>query len=106
MNLYLVQNGKLKEQSCITLRDEYKKRIGRYAQIEIIEQTPKNGKSLWPAQARWRVLLDERGKSYSSEAFAKQLNQWSMHHGAIAFAIGEAYGHDEATNPKLMRACV
>ena len=33
----------------------------------------------------------------SSEDLAKKMEQWSMHHGALSFAIGEAYGHDDCT---------
>ena len=97
MQLHLVQNGKIKDRHIQALRDEFVKRISRYGQLHIHEQTPKGNKSLWPTQARWRVLLDERGESFSSEAFAQQMEQWAMHHGALAFAIGEAYGHDDAT---------
>ncbi len=97
MNIWVVQNGKIKDPQILALRDEYLKRFQRYGKLTVHEQSPKSGKSLWPSQARWRVLLDERGKSMSSEVFAKNIEQWLVQHGPIAFAVGESYGHDEAT---------
>jgi 23S rRNA pseudoU1915 N3-methylase RlmH len=49
-----------------------------------------------PESCRWKVLLDEGGEQPDSEGLAKQLAIWSMRHGEIAFAIGDAYGHDPA----------
>lgn len=42
------------------------------------------------------VLLDERGKEYSSEAFASELEKWARAgSGKISFVIGGAYGVSE-----------
>lgn len=39
------------------------------------------------------ILLDEKGKKYSSTAFAKQLQQWFNHgSGRLIFLIGGAFG--------------
>ena len=44
-----------------------------------------------------RVLLDEKGKSYSSRTFASQLQTWYEQHPLpIAFLIGSADGHSQA----------
>ncbi|MDA3961678.1 MAG: 23S rRNA (pseudouridine(1915)-N(3))-methyltransferase RlmH [Planctomycetota bacterium] len=96
MRLIVVQNGKLKDTHCIALRDEYCKRFGRFGKLEIIERKAKPGQSLWP-RCDWRVLLDERGERFTSPALADKLAQWSMTKGTIAFALGEAHGHDDAT---------
>jgi 23S rRNA (pseudouridine1915-N3)-methyltransferase len=50
------------------------------------------------ANATRRIALDERGKDLSSEALARIVGQW-RDEGAreIAFLIGGADGHDEAT---------
>lgn len=97
MNITVMQNGKVRDKNIIALRDEYVKRFKRYGQLQIIEKSPKDGQSLWPQQARWRILLDEHGEQLSSEQLAKKMDLWSMHHGALSFAIGESYGHDECT---------
>ncbi len=104
MNITVIQNGKIKDKNIIALRDEYTKRFQRYGKLKVQESSPKPGKSLWPDNCKWRVLLDERGDTYTSEQFAQQLNQWTMTYGAVGFAIGEAYGHDEQT--KTEASCV
>jgi len=44
-----------------------------------------------------RVMLDERGKTLSSEAFARQIERWRDEGaGEIVFFIGGADGHDQA----------
>lgn len=41
------------------------------------------------------VLLDERGRQWSSPQFATQLNRWQAHSsGRLVFVIGGAYGVD------------
>ena len=53
------------------------------------------GQSAGPAAKR--VVLDERGKSLSSEAFAEQIGRWRDDGaGEIDFFIGGADGHDKA----------
>ena len=37
MNIKIICLGKIKEHSLLDLIDEYKKRIGKYANIEIVE---------------------------------------------------------------------
>ena len=43
------------------------------------------------------VLLDEKGKAYSSRAFSKQLNKWQAQSGKrLIFLIGGAFGFSDA----------
>jgi len=42
------------------------------------------------------VLLDEKGKTYSSIQFASQLEKLRMQHASIVFIIGGAYGFHES----------
>lgn len=93
MNLTVIQTGRLRDPQVAALRDEYLKRFKRFGTLTVAEREPKGDTPLWPAQARWRVVLDERGNQPTSEVFAKQLQQWTMHHGHVAFLVGEAYGH-------------
>lgn len=97
MRITVVQTGRLKDKAIHELRDEYVKRFGRFGKLTIIEREPKGDAPLWPSSARWKVILDERGTTYTSEAFADRLAHWSMHHGDIAFCIGDAYGHHAPT---------
>lgn len=93
MRLILVQHGRLRDAHVTALRDEYVKRFKRFGSLTIVEREPKSDTPLWPASARWKVLLDERGTVFTSEQFARKLEQWTMHHGEIAFLVGDAYGH-------------
>lgn len=93
MKIAVVQTGRLRDPHVAALRDEYVKRFGRYGKLEIHEREPKGDNPLWPAGARWRIALDERGDQLDSVAFAKRLERWSAAHGPLAFLVGEAYGH-------------
>jgi 23S rRNA (pseudouridine1915-N3)-methyltransferase len=91
--LHVVQTGRLKDAHIAALRDEYVKRFSRFGRLEVVEREPKGEAPLWPAPARWRVVLDERGEQLDSPGLAKKLERWSAAHGAIAFLVGSAYGH-------------
>lgn len=87
---------------------EYLKRLTRYAKVEyIVLKSAKGGKN-YPsekiAEQEGRellkrikkndlvVLLDEKGKQFSSEKFAVQLEKWMVSQGDMVFVIGGAYG--------------
>jgi 23S rRNA (pseudouridine1915-N3)-methyltransferase len=93
MKLTVVQHGRIRDPHVCALRDEYLKRFKRFGTLTIVEREPKGDTPLWPASARWKVILDERGQQFTSEAFAAKVQNWTMHHGEVAFLIGEAYGH-------------
>lgn len=99
MRLTVVQQGRIRDPHCQALREEYCKRFRRYGQLQWVdhESRKSSAQSMWPDHARWRVLLDERGKAYSSPELARQLEHWTMRYGPIAFAIGGADGHNQAT---------
>jgi len=47
------------------------------------------------------ILLDERGKEYSSVEFSKQLENWKMNsYKRIIFVIGGGYGFDDELKGK------
>jgi 23S rRNA (pseudouridine1915-N3)-methyltransferase len=94
MKLSVVQRGKLRDRQIEALRDEYVKRFRRYGTLAVVES---EREPLWPASARWKVLLDERGEQPTSEELSKLLQRWTMRHGEVAFAVGGAHGHDAAT---------
>jgi len=97
MKLVVVQRGAMRDRSILALRDEYVKRFRRYGTLRLIER-PAEGKvgAFWPESCRWKVVLDEGGEQPDSVELAKLLATWSMRQGEIAFAIGDAYGHDPA----------
>lgn len=97
MKLLVIQAGKLREKQVIALRDDYVQRFRRHGQLTVSDVARPGEQGVWPGTRCWKVLLDERGEQWTSEAFAKRLAQWTMQHGTVAFAVGDAYGHDPAT---------
>ena len=93
MRLSVIQTGRLRDPHLVALRDEFTKRFARFGRLTISEVEPKGRGTLWPASARWKVALDERGECWTSEVFAARIGEWTMRHGEIAFLIGDAYGH-------------
>jgi 23S rRNA (pseudouridine1915-N3)-methyltransferase len=97
--------GKTKEPAIRALTEEYVKRISRYAQfggVELRDESAllaacgrhvsgKAGKSTL-------VLLDSRGKQFSSEEFARFLGDYQDRNPLpLVFAVGPADGFSEAT---------
>ncbi len=89
----------------------FQKRISRYIKFETTtfpEGTSKvkaaDGAKQWEAEkikslikpGDVLVLLDEKGKQYTSRAFAEQLNKWMVSGPRrLVFIIGGAYGFSE-----------
>ncbi len=92
---------------------EFSKRIQKFAPYEtIIVETPKKWHALAPEQLKEEegqkvlniispkdhlILLDERGKQFTSQQFAQHLDSWLANTmGNLYFAIGGAYGFSPA----------
>jgi 23S rRNA (pseudouridine1915-N3)-methyltransferase len=102
--------GKTKEPAIQSLTDEYLKRISRYAQVEgmaLRDQAallqmcgrsgPAKGSKTASAGKSTLVLMDSRGKQFSSEEFAKFLGEYQDRNPLpLVFAIGPADGFSEA----------
>jgi len=96
--------GKTKEPAIQSLTDEYLKRIARYAEIEglaVKDETavlalarPGRGKDRGK-QGHRLVLLDSRGKQFSSEELAAFLEREQVHAVPLLFAIGGSDGFTE-----------
>ena len=100
MRITVIQQGRIRDQAIITLREDYLTRFRRFGKLTITEAEPKGDQPMWPTSAKWRVLLDERGDTPDSTAFAKRLAEWSMRHGDICFLVGDAYGPHAPTAAK------
>jgi len=91
----------------------YEERIRRYADLNPVpvpeERVPSGGKISYILRQEGRrirerlppgaftVALDQRGKQFSSEAFARFLEKWSLSgSGEIAFLLGGPYGLEES----------
>lgn len=92
---------------------EYEKRASRYWPLEVIEVKAAPGNSRAPDDVRRReaerlleratgtiVALDERGRSLTSDAFAKWVADRRDRAEDTSFVIGGAFGLDEAVRKR------
>jgi 23S rRNA (pseudouridine1915-N3)-methyltransferase len=99
--------GKTKEQAIDALTAEYLKRLRRYAEIEGAASKDESAvlKACSPG-ARPKhnlVLLDSRGKQFSSEEFAGWLREYQDRNPApLLIAIGPADGFSEEARRSAM----
>lgn len=101
MKIKIAWIGKTKEPAIASLTKEYLKRISRYAQVEglalrdeadLLAKCGAAGKS---DSKSTLVLMDSRGKEFSSEQFAKFLGDYQDRNPLpLVFAIGGADGFD------------
>jgi len=91
--------GKTKEPPIASLTDEYLKRISRYAQVEGIalrdeaDLLAQFGNDAKTARKSTLVLMDSRGREFSSEQFAKFLGDYQDRNPLpLVLAIGGADG--------------
>ena len=96
MLLHIVARGKIGRSSEADLVDRYLKRIAWSTKVSELAD---RGGTVPPAPpASVTIILDERGESLSSLAFAKRLEQWRDSGKREArFLIGAADGHDAKT---------
>lgn len=113
MKIKLLQLGKTNEEDLLTGIARYEKRLSLYVSF-ICETIPalKESAALSPAQIKQKeaelilnklknddyvILLDENGKSFTSVAFARQIEQLQNHSTRqVVFVVGGAYGFSEA----------
>lgn len=102
MKIKIAWIGKSKEPAYAALTEEYLKRISRYAKVEgvslreeadLLAKFGQNAKSA----TKWAlVLMDSRGKEFTSEQFAKFLGDHQERNPLpLVFAIGAADGFSE-----------
>ena len=108
MKIKIAWVGKTKEPAIQALTDEYLKRIARYvpvegltlrdeeALLELSGTLAKTGKR--NSGKSTLVLMDSRGKQFSSEEFARFLGEYQDRNPLpLVFAVGPADGFSEAT---------
>ena len=94
MLLHILARGKIGRTSEAELVDRYLKRIAWPTKVS---ELPDRGDAVPPpALASVTIVLDERGETLSSLAFAKKLEAWRDGGKREArFMIGAADGHDD-----------
>jgi 23S rRNA (pseudouridine1915-N3)-methyltransferase len=98
MNITVITISGIKNKAISPLISEYKKRISRFAKINIldIKEEKKHNhiadiKKSFPSA--YIYVLDEEGKSYTSDTFAKNIEHVSIHNTSnIIFIIGPSAG--------------
>ena len=117
MNIRLIAIGKTDNKNLQMLIDEYQKRLTFYIKFDLeIVPDIKNVKNLSESQQKEKegelilakispsdhlILLDENGKTFSSVAFAEEM-QKKMNAGikTLVFIIGGPYGFSESVYAK------
>ena len=111
LNIHIVCVGKIKENYLKDAIDEYSKRLSRYCKLNFIElpdekipeklnlslESEIKGKeakqilSHLPKDS-FKIVLDLKGKEFSSEEFSEKLDELSMENSHISFIIGGSLG--------------
>ena len=105
MKIKIAWIGKTKEPAIASLTEEYLKRISRYVQVEGLALRNEAallelcGRSHGTGGAKSTlVLMDSRGKEFTSEQFAKFVGDYQDRNPLpLIFAIGAADGFSDAT---------
>ena len=108
MKIKIVEIGKTHQKDWQAFIDEYLGRAKRYRSVEVITLTPKTKKTdlievrelegkmlldMFGHQSQNVILLDEKGKEYSSEGFAELIAKQTLSgKKELIFVIGGAYG--------------
>jgi len=101
MKLKIAWIGKTKNAAIQSLTDEYLKRIARYADVEGLSMTDESAllklrEKSGTRPAHTLVLLDSRGKVFSSEEFARFLQDHrDRNPQPLVLAIGPADGFSD-----------
>ena len=110
----LICVGNLKDKEYISMCEEYKKRISRFASINIIEIKEKNNldninlikesesdEILSKIDPQKTVLFDVSSNEQTSEDFSKFLEKWFIKFSEITFVIGGSYGYSDKIKQKV-----
>ena len=103
MKIRLLMLGKTRRAELRAVRDDYVKRVGRYATTEVVEVRDESAmlKKLDAERAATVVLLDAGGKPLNSEEFAKWLGELrDRGTRELIFVCGDADGFPEAVRQR------
>lgn len=114
MKINIISVGKIKESYFIDGIEEYKKRISKYANIELItvmdESNDLDDKTIKKKEAErllakipsnsYTIVLDLKGKELDSIEFAKKMDDITSISSTINFVIGGSIGLDQSVIDK------
>ena len=120
MKINIISVGKIKEQYFIDGIEEYKKRLTKYTNIELItvmdEPNELDSKTVKKKEAEriiskipansYTIVLDLKGKELDSIEFAKKMDEIKNSNSTINFIIGGSLGLDDSViNKADYRLC-
>ena len=115
IEINLICVGNIKEKYLQEMILDYKKRISKYAQIEVIELKDESNKQSENVvkdlegqriisaikDGFYVVLLDLKGEAFDSVSLSKKIDEISTYYSSkIAFIIGGSYGVSEAVKKR------
>lgn len=99
----IIALGKLKEKYLIDLTNDYLKRINKYTKTELIELKDENDLKLeaknimkYIGNNDYVITLEINGKEFTSEEFARVIDNTFIMSSTITFIIGSSEGLDES----------
>jgi len=102
LHIQIIQVGKTKDKFFIDAENEFIKRLSRYAKVQTdtIDSDSKDSDEEQKIQKRiwkdsYKVVLEIKGKEFSSEEFAKFLEKSGVK-GKVTFIIGGPHGLPKA----------
>ena len=120
MKINIISVGKIKEQYFIDGIEEYRKRLTKYTNIELItvmdEPNELDSKTVKKKEAEriiskisansYTIVLDLKGKELDSIEFAKKMDEIKNSNSTINFIIGGSLGLDDSViNKADCRLC-
>ena len=112
MKLKIAWIGKTKEPAIRALTEEYLKRISRFAPVEGVEVRDEAGLLTacgWHSSGKtWKstlVLMDSRGKQFTSEEFARFIGEYQDRNPLpLVIAVGPADGFSDSVRAAAQHA--
>ncbi len=112
--LQIISVGKVRQDFVLEGEQEYLKRMKGVVQLELVELGFSHPASLPVPELMGKeargflsrcpagplIVLDQAGKAYDSQEFAKWLESLMQQHQNITFGIGGAYGWDSSVKNK------
>ena len=96
MKIRIIAVGKPKEAAIRELVSEYQKRFSRFAQVSLVyiqENKHTESKIIDSIGSLFAILLDEKGKEYTTQTFAAYLEKKFQEGRDLCFIIGGPDGH-------------
>jgi 23S rRNA (pseudouridine1915-N3)-methyltransferase len=113
VKLQVIRIGKIAQPGLANIVSDYRKRLNAFVKTDEVEikadanrdkrNPSKNAESIYePASGEFLVLLDERGRQFDSQSFARALQGWvdDPRIKTLSFMIGPPYGFDDATRKR------